>query len=172
MNELKGHQHREHQHRNDLAGEHRWGDLVQLIFLLLFLIIWVGDSFFLKLTTQPAQWIPWFVRIPLGVCVLIGAFLLARSGLKIMFGEERNPPEVVDKGVFSVVRHPIYLGAILLYLGLIFLTASIAALGFWVVIVVFYMLISWYEERLLIQMFGQAYQDYKKRVPMLFPWLK
>ncbi len=39
-------------------GEHPWGDLGQLILLGLFLIIWVGDSFVLHLTTVLAVYTP------------------------------------------------------------------------------------------------------------------
>jgi protein-S-isoprenylcysteine O-methyltransferase Ste14 len=37
------------------------------------------------------------------------------------------------------------------------------------VITVFYWYISRYEEKLLIDRFGDEYRDYRKKVPMLFP---
>ena len=58
---------------------------------------------------------------------------------------------------------------ILLYLGLILMTFSLASVIVWLVIVVFYYWISGYEERLLLERFGSEYEAYKKRVPMLFP---
>jgi len=68
-----------------------------------------------------------------------------------------------------VVRHPIYLSAILLYLGLILLTFSIASTGVWLIIISFYIFISRYEEKMLTIEFGDQYLEYKKEVPMLFP---
>jgi hypothetical protein len=36
-----------HSNKQDLAGEHQVGDAGQLIFAVLFLTLWVSDSFFL-----------------------------------------------------------------------------------------------------------------------------
>ena len=40
-----------HHGRNDLIGEHKWGDMGQILFLICFLIIWIGDSFVLNYST-------------------------------------------------------------------------------------------------------------------------
>ena len=44
-----------HADREDLAGEHKAGDAGQLIFLFVFLIVWVLDSFVLKYSTFLVQ---------------------------------------------------------------------------------------------------------------------
>lgn len=170
MEEPKGHHHRKHKGRNDLIGEHRWGDLLQLVLLFLFLTIWIADSFFLHWTTQLAEWIPEWIRLTLAGLLLIVAGYLSFKGLRIVFGEVREKPEVITKSVFSVVRHPIYLGSVLVYLGWTLITGSLASLGLWVIILLFYYFISQYEERLLIRHFGDAYREYQKRVPMLIPF--
>jgi len=36
-------------HRDDLAGEHRLGDAGQLILFLVFMAVWITDSFFLNI---------------------------------------------------------------------------------------------------------------------------
>ncbi|MFC2112181.1 methyltransferase family protein [Bacteroidota bacterium] len=166
---IKGYHHKSDAHRTDLAGEHRIGDAVQVIFLIVFLAVWGLDSFVFKYTTFLAESVPWFIRIGAGAIILVSAFSLARSGLRIVFGEVRDTPEVIKKGAFSVIRHPIYLGAILLYLGMISFTLSLASVALWVIIIIFYWFISRYEEKLLIQMFGDEYKDYQKKTPMLFP---
>jgi len=94
---------------------------------------------------------------------------LAWTGLKIVFRETREEPQVITTGVFSIVRHPIYLSSILLYLGFILLSLSLLSVLVWVIIVIFYYMISRYEEKLPTQRFGLAYEEYKKKVPMLFP---
>lgn len=86
-------------------------------------------------------------------------------------GEKRETPEVVDKDVFGMVCHPIYLAAILFYLGMIMFTFSLFSIGVWIIIIIFYHLISRYEEDLLLKKFGKEYEDYMKRVPMWFPRL-
>ncbi len=158
-----------HEGREDLAGEHRAGDAGQLILLLLFLFIWAADSFILKYSTFLARDISWYFRIIPGAIVLIVSGTLAKAGLNIVFGEVRETPGVITKGVFAFVRHPIYLGSILFYLGLICMTLSVISAGVWIVIILFYRHISLYEEKILLQRFGKEYEDYRKKVPMLFP---
>ena len=89
--------------------------------------------------------------------------------MRIVFGEERETPAVISNGVFSVVRHPIYLGCILFYLGMICFTLSLISAGLWIIIIIFYRYISRHEEKLLLDLFGTEYENYMKKVPMLFP---
>jgi protein-S-isoprenylcysteine O-methyltransferase Ste14 len=159
-----------HDGRDDLAGEHRWGDTGQLILLFVFLGVWVLDSFILKISTFLNHYIPWFVQVPFALFFLFCSGYLAQKGMKIIFGEKRETPSVVDRDVFGIVRHPIYLAAILLYLGMILFTFSLFSVGVWIIIILFYHLISRYEERLLLKKFGKEYEDYMKRVPMWIPF--
>lgn len=163
---------RHHAGRTDLAGEHKAGDAGQLIFLIIFLSVWILDSFVLEYTTFLADEIAWYFRTIPGVVILAISGYLSWAGMRIVFGEKRENPEVISKGVFTVVRHPIYLGCILFYLGLICMSPSLASAGLWILIILFYWLISRYEEKLLLQRFGQEYQAYRKKVPMLFPGVK
>ena len=158
--------HAEHPH---LTGEYRWGDIIQLILLVFFLGIWITDSFVLHFSTFLREVIPDFIRIPLASIVLIAAWILARRGVKAVFGTEREKPEVINTGVFSIIRHPIYTGAILFYLGAILITLSLLSAVFWLVIIIVYILLARYEERILTKEFGEGYTAYRKKTGMLFP---
>jgi len=160
--------HEEHPH---LTGEYRWGDTGQLIILALFLCVWITDSFVFNYSTFLRDVVPEIVRIPVAGIVLICGWYLARGGMKAVFRTEREKPEVISTGVFRIVRHPIYTGALLFYLGATCITLSIASAALWLVIVVFYYLISRYEERILEDTFGEDYAAYKKQTSMLFPKL-
>ena len=159
-----------HHNRDDLAGEHAAGDAGQLLLLFIFLAAWIVDSFVFHYSTIIC--VPLFVKIPLSVVILFSAGYLARAGLNTVFGEIREDPSVVRKGVFGIVRHPIYLGAILFYLGLLVLTFSIIALVIWILIIAFHYFIAKHEERLLLEKFGNEYEEYKKEVPMLVPRIR
>ena len=76
---------------------------------------------------------------------------------------------MITESVFSVVRHPVYLSEILLYLGLLMLSVSLAAAVVWIMAVGFLHYISRYEERLLLARFGEEYEQYMKEVPMWIP---
>jgi protein-S-isoprenylcysteine O-methyltransferase Ste14 len=159
------------QHRNDLTGEHAFGGLGQLVLACLFFVTWIFDSFFLNYTTSINQYVSPSIRIPLGVVLLALAFYLATMGLSIVFGKRRESSGVIRASVFSVVRHPIYLSEILLYLGLLLLNLSLAAAFVWVVAILFFHYISRYEEGLLLARFGEEYEQYMREVPMWVPRL-
>jgi protein-S-isoprenylcysteine O-methyltransferase Ste14 len=158
-----------HHDREDLAGEHKFGDTGQLILLLIFLIVWIGDSFILEYSTFLNNYIPAFVIIIVSALFLITSGYISWRGLKIVFGEKREKPSVIRKGVFNKVRHPIYLGSILLYLGLTITSCSIFSLIISMFIIAFYYYISKYEEKILLKKYGIDYENYIKEVPMWFP---
>jgi len=162
---------RKHSGHPHLSGEHRWGDAGQLIFFLIFLGIWITDSFVFHYSTFLQESVPNYARIAIAGPVLLAGWILARNGMKAVFGTRREKPELISTGVFSIVRHPIYTGALLFYLGSILMTMSLASAALWVVIIAFYIYLCKYEERLLAEDFGNDYLEYKKRTGMLFPRL-
>lgn len=160
-----------HDNRKDLAGEHAFGDLGQIIFLAIFLVTWITDSFFVKYSTQFCEYAPLYIRILLAIVILIVAGYLATQGLNIVFAVVREEPMVIRKGVFSIVRHPIYLGAILFYLSFLAVFFSTVTALVWVVIILFYIYLCKHEEKLLIEKFGNDYEQYRSETPMLLPSL-
>jgi protein-S-isoprenylcysteine O-methyltransferase Ste14 len=163
--------YKRHGDRNDLAGEHTMGDTGQIILLLIFLVVWGVDSFIFKYSTFLSNYIPFYVRLPIILVILSVSAYFARSGLRVVFVEIREPPIVIRKGVFNVVRHPIYLGSLLFYLGLSVLTLSVFSVIIWLGIIAFYHFISRYEEKLLLDKFGIEYEKYMSEVPMWIPRL-
>jgi len=149
-------------------GEHPLGDAGQLIFLALFLVVWVGDSFFLRKFTFLADSVPLYIRLVILVFSLMTASLLFRSG-HVVVSHEHRPSDVVSTGAFRYVRHPLYLGCILFYLGLAVATVSLFSFALLVLIFVFYNYIAGYEEELLVQRFGERYSSYKKSTGKWIP---
>lgn len=160
------------QHRDDLTGEHAFGDGGQIIFALIFFGAWITDSFFLKYTTQLNDIVPAMIRKPIGIFLLCLSASCAGSGLRIVFGEERETPSVIRKGIFGVVRHPIYLSEVLLYVGLFMLSMSLAAGLVGLIATSFLYYLSRYEERLLLKRFGKDYRSYMRAVGMWTPRLR
>ena len=158
--------------REDLTGEYAWGDAGQMIFAILFFLVWIIDSFFLHYTNQLNDVIPRPVRIPVGVVLICLAAWCAYSGLKIVFGEVRETPSVIRKGVLKYMRHPMYFSEVMLYLGLFLLNMSLAAGGVGVAAAFFLYYLSRYEERLLLNRFGDDYRAYMNDVGMWIPRLR
>ncbi len=166
-NRHKGHHSSDR--RQKLAGEHAFTDIGQLILLTLFLVVWITDSFIFHYADFPAQHIPLYIRLPIAAAVLILSAVLALRAHKAVFGGTAEDYRLLTDGVFKVVRHPMYLGSWLFFLGLTISTISLASAGVCVVIVLFYYRVSKSEEKLLEAKFGTEYQEYKRRVPMFFP---
>ena len=157
--------------RDDLTGEHAIGDAGQIALALLFAVIWIMDTFFWEYTTSLNQYLPPVIQITTGIILLIISGYLARTGLAIVFGEQREEPGVIRKSVFNIVRHPIYLSEIILYLACLMFSLSLAAAVVWIISIGFLYGISRYEERLLLERFGEEYKQYMREVPMLIPRL-
>lgn len=149
-------------------GEHPFGDAGQLISLGGFLVVWVGDSFFLHQSTFLSGYVPLYIRLVILGLTLITAMYLFRSG-HVIVSHEQRPDGVVTTGAFRYVRHPLYLASILTYLGLTISTLSLLSLVVFVGIFVFYDYIASYEEKLLEARFGEEYRQYKKRTGKWVP---
>ena len=78
--------------------------------------------------------------------------------------------KIVKSGVYSKVRHPIYSADIILAIGVFFIfpTLNVLISIIWLAVI----LIIWMnlEEKALILKFGKEYKEYKKKVPMFFPY--
>jgi protein-S-isoprenylcysteine O-methyltransferase Ste14 len=158
---MNGHSH------DHLTGEMPKNHLYQSSLLIGFFIVWIIDSFFLKLTTFLSD-LPlfWLFIIPVVLILVYGMYLMKKSH-EDMF--ETRVETVQSEGIYSRVRHPMYLGTVLVYLSLALLTLSLATLVFWIVIFVFYNVSASYEERLLEERFGDAYLEYKNNVRKWIP---
>ena len=168
----KGHKRKSHEHRKDLVGEHRWGDTGQIILLVIFFIFLIFDLFVLKTSDSWQELVPWYLRIIVFIPLFIATGFFAQKAHKKVFQEKREEPKVIDTGIFSIIRHPMYFGSILLYLCFVVLSLSIFGLIVFIVIVIFYYYLCRYEEKLLIEKFGDKYIQYMKKVPMMIPFTK
>lgn len=169
MCERKGYKQKMYEHREDLAGEHLISDIGQIILLIIFITGVLVDKLILHFSVFSAEGFPFYLRILLALPFFIFSFVLAWFGIKTVFGKKREELVVIKSGVFSIVRHPIYLGSILLYFGFIILSLSIVAFCIWIIIILFYYFISRYEEKLLIDKLGVQYEKYMNEVPMFIP---
>jgi protein-S-isoprenylcysteine O-methyltransferase Ste14 len=92
-----------------------------------------------------------------------GFLAFRRAGTSLRPGDE--PTRVVIGGPFRITRNPMYLGFELLLIGLFFLIKS---LFFLIPPVAFFLLINFvqipFEEKLMIEHFGQSYREYCQRV--------
>jgi protein-S-isoprenylcysteine O-methyltransferase Ste14 len=94
----------------------------------------------------------------------IGAFLYILSLFTL---RGKGTSNIVDSGIYGVVRHPLYLGAMIMFFSHVFLGQNwIVAIGTVVALVCCYLIILSDEEKNL-EKFGEDYKRYMEKVPRM-----
>ena len=131
---------------------------------LVLVIICVADGLIL--------WEPPFDLVRLNAWLVLGGVLiLAGVGLRIAaLGCLQKKDTLATAGVYSLCRHPLYLGSMAVTYGFCFLLDDwvnyvVATLYF----LVFYSLTIIWEEVRLAERFGEAHRQYAEQTPLLLP---
>lgn len=151
------------------------GQIPVILFLLSIPAIYFTDYEFLKLNDG----LDLILLITCAVFSFSGQVIRAIAiGTSNKNTSGRNTKEQVaealnTKGIYSTVRHPLYLGNYFMWIGIVMYTYNIwfvltVSLLFWV----FYERIMFAEERFLERKFGQEYIDWSMKVPPFWPSMK
>lgn len=95
--------------------------------------------------------------------ILVG-FLLISAGWRVLYEAQRKNI-LATTGPYSHVRHPQYVGFILVMSGFLLQWPTILTLLMFPVLVWMYVRLARLEEQEAIAAFGDAYREYAKRVP-------
>lgn len=148
--------------------------------VLLFLL-W-GGMFILPIIYASSNWLdfanytlPTWAGV-LGVVLIIGAvvvFWRAHADLGLNWSptlEIRENHELVTRGIYSRIRHPMYASQILWSLAQILLLQNwIVGFASLIVFIPFYFLRVRAEEQLMLEQFGDQYRSYMQKVGGVFP---
>lgn len=103
--------------------------------------------------------------------VLIGAgFVLIASAWRALYDAQQRRA-LATTGPYSYVRHPQYVGFVLVMLGFLVQWPTLLTIAMFPVLVVMYAKLARAEEREVIASFGDAYRDYMAEVPAFVPKL-
>jgi len=117
-----------------------------------------------------------FINYSAAILSVLGAIVRAYTiGTTPRGTSGRNTQEQVAEslntsGIYSMVRHPLYLGNYLMWIGIVLFTRNIeftiiVSLLYWI----YYERIMFAEERFLERKFGDIYLDWSKKVPAFLP---
>jgi len=97
----------------------------------------------------------------LGFVLWIGSYLSLRFSLTVL----PKAQKLVTTGLYRYFSHPMYLGIVLVFLGLSLATNSIPGFFYTILIVVLLNIFrAKKEEKILLKKFGKKYEEYKKKV--------
>eukprot|EP00898_Chlorokybus_atmophyticus_P000031 jgi/Chlat1/1028/Chrsp109S00045 len=108
------------------------------------------------------------VTITGGVLVLCGTCVNAWAAWHLRENYDRvvKPESLITSGPYALVRHPIYLSYIMLFVGYAtVLGSNLAACGLAIVCELYYARRMRLEEAILEEAFGEAYGEYKRQTP-------
>jgi len=107
------------------------------------------------------------VLIFIALIILSIAAVNLRPSLTIMPEPKVGAP-FITKGIYKIVRHPMYLGVILIGVGLSLIKYSLIGILFTVILIVDLKIKHRYEDRLLLEKWPAA-REYQGKVGALFP---
>jgi hypothetical protein len=105
---------------------------------------------------SPRQLVSW--------SVLVAAIILAAHGLQ-------DTEQIVEIGVYRVIRHPMYASLLLLGWGVFFKGLDVTSGALAVLATVFLIATARSEERFNVVRFGEAYTQYASRTKMFVPFI-
>ncbi|GAB2621374.1 methyltransferase family protein [Belliella aquatica] len=151
---------------------------------LIYSLISIGFIFFIFLYAGSLQKLMIFQQSPsllyLGYLTAgLGTIIIVRS-LKYFSGAkfigliphnnlEGEKEELVTSGIYKYIRHPIYTGLIGIFIGYFLFNPNAASMIHLIALLAYLPFGIFYEEKKLIELYGQEYLDYKKHIPALFP---
>jgi protein-S-isoprenylcysteine O-methyltransferase Ste14 len=83
----------------------------------------------------------------------------------------RENHELIERGPYGYVRHPIYSGVFLMVLGTAILSGRVSGFLAFLILVAGFWVKSRQEEKMMTKHFPETYKNYRKRVKALIPFV-
>lgn len=107
------------------------------------------------------------VHLISNIFIIFGLILLSYAWGILYNAQKRN--KLATTGPYKVIRHPQYMGFIIIMVGFIFQWPTLLTLIMFPVLVVVYTKLALEEEKDLMKIFGKDYQHYAQVTPRFIP---
>jgi protein-S-isoprenylcysteine O-methyltransferase Ste14 len=101
--------------------------------------------------------------------VIAGILLIFKGWKEVAF---KRGTVLVTDGIYRLVRHPQYLGFLLVTLGELIVWPTIPTIALWPVLAFLYYRQGKREEVFLAEKFGEPFLEYAKKTPMFLPKIR
>jgi protein-S-isoprenylcysteine O-methyltransferase Ste14 len=167
--------------QEELESQGNW--LFRYRSFLPILIVLVGWARYLRRVLHPEEfplYVPEYDQVYLAVAMGVGLLGLAVRIYTVGYsprntsGRNTKVGQVADTlnqtGIYSIVRHPLYVGNFLMWLGPAIVTADLwFIIAFCLLYWVYYERIMFAEEQFLRKKFGEIYLNWSSKVPAFLP---
>lgn len=99
---------------------------------------------------------------------IIGGFALISAGWRKLYLAQRTG-ELAASGVYGYIRHPQYVGFVLVMFGFLLQWPALVTLAMFPVLTFMYVRLARSEEREALAAYGDAYRSYMRQVPAFVP---
>ena len=143
-------------------GAFGYNEVFQLEFLLIGLF---GEDLFYLIFK--------YIIFPISTIIIVVGILLIVFGWRRIFkARSKSQGQLVTTGLYSYIRHPQYLGFLLITLGMLLEWPTIFTLLLWPVLTVVYYRLAKDEDKEIEEQFGEQFREYKRTVPAFLPRLR
>ncbi len=102
--------------------------------------------------------------------LIFAGFIVLASAWKVLYDAQRTH-RLATTGLYARIRHPQYVGFVLILLGFLFQWPTLLTLGMFPILLYMYYRLAIREEQDMIAQFGDEYRQYKAHTPAFFPHL-
>lgn len=103
--------------------------------------------------------------------VIAAGFIILGAAWNVLYKAQREH-QLATTGLYTHLRHPQYMGFILIMLGFLLQWPTLLTLVMFPILVVMYVRLARREEREALAEFGEAYAHYATNTPAFFPRLR
>ena len=134
-------------------------------------IVIVLTSYIFKVGIMEDIWV-WIFRIAGGLVIALGIFIWYIGAVRSDMDENITENKLKTDGIYSWVRNPMYTGCWFIIIGISFMWHNYWVLPMiivdWAIITI---VLKNTEEKWLLDVYGDEYAEYKKRVNRCIPWI-
>ncbi len=134
-----------------------------LLMILANLAYWFSNPY------SPRQIVSWLLFLTSIVLAYQGFYLLRSHGKPK--GSFEDTTELVTKGIYKYIRHPLYSSLLCLSAGIFLKNPSVVNTAYVIAITAFLIATAQTEEAENIQSFGPPYVEYMQRTKMFIPYI-
>ncbi len=103
--------------------------------------------------------------------LIFGGFMLIAKAWEVLYKSQKEK-RLATSGPYHYVRHPQYLGFILIIIGFLLQWPTLVTLVMAPILIIRYIRLGQKEEKIMLNKYGSAYAAYKKETPGYLPGVK